>query len=113
MGTYACWRLWAGFKLEDINYSEISADASDLLDQICEEPRMMEGLKVEYISLPEGASGGIGVVVMEQHWSDDLCVLDTEKIDHAQGVLVQLQDVFRQSGIVVKANLMHHIDLGG
>lgn len=113
MGTYACWRLWAGFRLGDIDYRDVSDSACCLLDEISQEPRIIEGLKVEYVSLPEDASGGIGVVVMEQHWSDGLCVLDAEKITYAQGVLVQLQDVFRQSGIVANAKLMCHIDLGG
>lgn len=112
MSTYACWRLWAGIRLADLNYNEISLDACYLISAIREEPHVMEGLKVEYISLPE-ESGGVGVVVMEHHWRDAACTFDTKKITHAKTVVTELQDIFRRFGIVAKVALMHHIDLGG
>ncbi|GEM_PF-3193765 len=114
MTTYACWRLWAGFKLGGIDYREISEEACNVLNQICDMPLYMKGLKVEYFSLPADSNGGIGVVVNELHWSDDIRAFDPEEMcQKAQHVLGQLQVALRESGIVAQASLMHHIDLGG
>ncbi len=113
MGTYACWRLWAGFKFGDIDYKEMSEEACDTLAQICDMPLMMQGLKVEHISLPEDSNGGIGVVVSELHWNDDACAFDPEEMSQkAQHVVGRLQAALRELGIIAQVSLMHHIDLG-
>jgi len=115
MGTYVCWRLWAGFKLDDVDFREMSDDACCLVDQISEEPLLINGLKVEHIALPEDSRGAIGVVVDELDWNEGVCRFDVAKAAQGDQVLGQLQTTLRELGIVIKADmmLMHHIDLGG
>lgn len=112
MSTYACWRLWVGACIDDINVDEIPESTWEMMDKLYEEPYEIKKLKIERFSIP-GESGGIGVTVAELHWTDEDQVFDLTYIIKAKRMVPRLQKVFDKPEIKAAILIRHHIDLGG
>lgn len=110
--SYACWRLWVGVCVDDIDVDEVPENTWEMMNKLYEEPCEIKKLKIERFYIP-GESGGIGVTVTELDWTDEDQVFDLKHITKAKRMIPRLQKVFDRLEIRAPILIRHHIDLSG
>lgn len=112
MGTYAVYRVWVGIRKDEFGDASVP-----FLERVLKSFGKVKEHNLCFESIDmHGEIVGMGVVVKELSWTPSIG--EENEFDsliglNAEGILLQVRNIFIKNGIKAEPKLYHHIDLGG